>query len=155
MLNFMTGDEIVDRTAKMISAKKQQAAFSLDLTVREIYRVNRGGALDFGGSEFQEASATLLKPEKKSPKEPYGWWRLGPGVYLMKFNEKIDLQNQGLVIVLPHSRLLASGASHSPVTVEVLDEDVQVPISIGLEGLSIKENARVSKAMVLAAGADD
>jgi deoxycytidine triphosphate deaminase len=152
MSQLMTGEEIVALTTELISAKKQQGAFSVDLTVKEIRKVASGGALDFGGSEFQEASTTLLKPEKKSAEEPYGWWKLEPGNYLIKFNEKINLENHGVIIIFPHSRLLAAGGSHAPVAIEDLREDIQVLLCVGPEGLEIKENARVSKALALASG---
>jgi hypothetical protein len=150
MFQLMTGEEIVALTTELISVKKQQGAFSVDLTVKEIRKVDTGGALDFGGSECQEASTTLIEPEKKSTEEPYGWWKLGPGNYLMKFNEKIGLKNPEVIIIFPHSRLLAAGGSHPPVAIEKSDGDLQVLLSVGGEGLAIKENARVSKAMVLA-----
>ena len=69
----------------------------------------------------------------------------------MKFNEKIGLKNHGVIIILPHSRLLAAGGSHPPLAIENPDDDIQVLLSVGIEGLAIKQNARVSKALVLAA----
>ncbi len=151
MFRFMTGEQITALTSKLISAKKQQGPISLDLTVNEIRKIDQGGALDFGGSEFQEVSTTLLKPEKKSAEEPYGWWKLEQGHYLIKFNEKIDLKNQGLILIFPHKRLLAAGGSH-PCIIADIDKDIQVLLIVGIHGLSIKENARVSKALVLAVG---
>ena len=65
MFQFMTGQEIIALTTELISAKKQQGAFSVDLTVSEIRKIDNGGALDFGGSEFQEASTTLLETGKE------------------------------------------------------------------------------------------
>ncbi len=150
MLKFMTGEQIVALTTGSISAKKQQGPISLDLTVNEIRKIDQGGALDFGGSEFQEASTTLLKPEKKSPEEPYGWWNLKQGQYLIKFNEKFNLKNQALILVIPHGRLLTAGGSH-PCVIEDPDKDIRILLSVGIHGLSIKENARVSQALVLAA----
>jgi hypothetical protein len=152
MFQVMTGQEIIALTTNLISAKKQQGSFSLDLTVCEIRKIAQGGALDFGGSEFQEAATTLLKPEKKSAEEPYGWWKLGEGHYLIKFNEKIALKNNGLILIFPHKRLLAAGGSHPCVTIEDANEEIQVLLIVGIHGLAIKENARVSKALVLAAG---
>jgi len=152
MFQFMTGEEIIALTSKLISAKKQQGPISLDLTVNEIRKIDQGGALDFGGSEFQEASTTLLKPEKKSAEEPYGWWKLGEGHYLIKFNEKIDLKNQGLILIFPHKRLLAAGGSHPSVIIEDPHEDIRTLLIVGVHGLAIKENARVAKALVLAVG---
>jgi hypothetical protein len=152
LFQFMTGQEIIALTTKLISAKKQQGSFSVDLTVSEIRKIENGGALDFGGSEFQEASTALLKPEKKSAEEPYGWWKLGEGQYLINFNEKIELKNHGLILIFPHKRLLAAGGSHPCVTIEDPHEEIQVLLIVGIHGLAIKENARVSKALVLAAG---
>jgi len=151
MFQFMTGEQIIALITESISTKKQQGPISLDLTVNEIRKIDQGGSLDFGGSEFEEASTTLVKPEKKSPEEPYGWWKLKQGDYMIKFNEKFNLKNQGLILVIPHERLLTAGGSH-PCVIEDPDKDIQVPLSVGVHGLSIKENARVSKALVLAAG---
>jgi hypothetical protein len=150
MFELMTGEEMAALTRGLISAKKQQGAFSVDLTVKEIRKIDTGGALDFGGSEFQGASTSLLEPEKKSAEEPYGWWRLGPGNYLMKFNENIDLKHHGAVIIFPHSRLLAAGGSHPPVVMEDPTVDIQILLNVSSEGLAIKQNARVSKALVFA-----
>jgi hypothetical protein len=150
MFQLMTGGEIVALIRELISAKKQQGAFSVDLAVKEIRKIDAGGALDFGGSEFREASTTLLEPEKKSNDEPYGWWKLGPGNYLMKFNEKIELKNPGVIIIGPHSRLLAAAGSHPSVMIDDPSEDIQILLGVGAHGLAIKQNARVSQALVLA-----
>jgi deoxycytidine triphosphate deaminase len=149
MTNLMKGEEIVSSAEGLISAKKQQSEFSLDLTVNTISLINQGGALDFGGSEYQEASVSLLEPEKKTPDEPYGWWNLDAGDYLIRFNERIKIPANGLIIILPHERLLSAGASHAPIATENLDQNICVPIHIGPAGFKIKQNARVSKAIVL------
>jgi hypothetical protein len=151
MTNLLKGEEIVSSAEDLISAKKQQGEFSLDLTVKTISRIDMGGALDFGGSEYQEASVSLLEPEKKTPEEPYGWWNLDAGDYLLRYNERIKIRAQGLIMILPHERLLAAGASHATVAIENLDQNVSVPIHVGPAGLKIKENARVSKAIVMSA----
>jgi deoxycytidine triphosphate deaminase len=149
MTNLLRGEEIVSSAEGLISAKKQQGEFSLDLTVNTISRINTGGALDFGGSEYREASVSLLEPEKKTPDEPYGWWNLDTGDYLIRFNERIKIPAKGLIMVLPHERLLAAGASHAPISIENLDQNISVPIHVGSAGLKIKQNARVSKAVVI------
>ena len=149
MTNLLKGEEIVSSADGLVSAKKQQGEFSLDLTVRSISVVDLGGALDFGGSEYQEAPSSFLEPEKKTPDEPYGWWILAAGDYLIRYNERIKIPGNGLIIIFPHERLLAAGASHSPSVVENLDENVCVTIHVGPQGLKIKQNARVSKVAVL------
>ncbi len=149
MRNLLKGEEIVSSAEGLISAKKQLGEFSLDLTVQSISLINLGGSLDFGGSEYEDASVSLLKPEKRTPDEPYGWWNLEPGDYLIRYNERIKIPPKGLLIILPHERLLAAGASHAPLAIENLDQNVSVPIHVGPAGLKIKQNARVSKVVVL------
>jgi hypothetical protein len=152
MTNLLKGGEIVSSVEGLVSAKKQQGEFSLDLTVNGISLINLGGSLDFGGSEYQPASASLLEPVKKTPDEPYGWWNLDAGDYLIRYNERVKIPAKGLVMILPHERLLAAGASHATLIIENLDENVCVPIHVGPAGLKIKENARMSKAVVLSGG---
>jgi hypothetical protein len=149
MTNLMKGAEIVSLAEGLISAKKQQSGFSLDLTVNSISLINSGGSLDFGGSEYQEASASILEPVKKTPNEPYGWWNLDAGDYLIRYNESIKIAGEGLILIVPHERLLAAGASHTTSIIENLDKNVCVPIHVGPVGLKIKENARLSKAIAL------
>ena len=149
MKNLLKGEEIVPSVEGLISAKKQQGEFSLDLTVQSIGLINLGGSLDFGGSEYQEASVSLLEPKKKTPDEPYGWWNLEPGDYLIRYNERIKIPATGLIMIFPHQRLLAAGGSHAPLAIENLDQKVCVPIHVGPQGLKIKQNARVSRLIVL------
>jgi hypothetical protein len=148
MSNLLKGAEIVSSAEGLVSVKKQQGELSLDLTVNSISLLNSGGSLDFGGSEYEEASVSILEPAKKTPDEPYGWWHLSAGDYLLRYNERIKRTAKGLITILPHERLLAAGASHATFMIENLDENVCVPIHVGPAGLKIKENARVSKAVV-------
>jgi len=106
MTRIMEGVQIVSLAEGLISAKKQQGRFALDLTARGVSRVESGGALDFGGSAFREASAIALEPQKKTPEEPYGWWNLEPGAYLLAFNETVRSAGAGLILVFPHRRFL-------------------------------------------------
>jgi hypothetical protein len=150
MTRIMEGVQIVSLAEGLISAKKQQGRFALDLTARGVSRVESGGALDFGGSAFREASAIALEPQKKTPEEPYGWWNLEPGAYLLAFNETVRSAGAGLILVFPHRRLLAAGAWHASAVLDVLDHDFCVPLDVGPGGLAIKQNARVSRVIVLA-----
>ncbi len=147
MTSLVAGSELVSLVHGFISAKKQQGAFSIDLTVRGISRVKSGGSLDFGGSEYKEASVETLDPVKETPDEPYGWWNLSPGKYLIRYNETLAHREKTLIMILPHERLLAAGGSHPPLVVQNLDEGICVTLEVGQEGLAIKENARVSKAL--------
>jgi len=148
-MKFKTGSEIVSLTQSLISAKKQQGAYSIDLTVRRVSAITAGGSLDFGGSEYSQAAVVEIPPEKRTPDEPYGWWKLEAGAYLVNFNEKIGPTEKGVVLVLPHERLVAAGAAHAPVLVQELDDTVCVALQVGSGGLAVKENARISKAVVI------
>jgi hypothetical protein len=150
MTNLVPGVEIVDGAEGLISAKKQLGAFSLDLTVRTISCVESGGSLDFGGSEYQPATVKLLEPVKKGPDEPYGWWNLEDGSYLLSFNERIEPPTNSAIMLFPHERLLAAGSFAATAVVEILDHQVAVLLRVGPQGLAIKENARVCKAVVFA-----
>ena len=54
--------------------------------------------MDFGGSEFQEASTTLLNRKRNLPRNLTDGGNSEPGHYLIKFNEKIALKNLGLIL---------------------------------------------------------
>ena len=147
-MKVMNGTDIVELTEGLISSKKQLGRFSVDLTVASISKISAGGSLDFGGGEYREASVTVVPPAKKSPEEPYGWWNLPSGNYVVRFNETIDVSDPAVIMILPHERLAAAGASHAPLLVEKLDHEVGVLLPVGAEGLAVKENARLSKALV-------
>ncbi len=146
------GEEIVSHAQGLISAKKQQGPGWIDLTVKSVSRLLVGGSLDFGGSEYEAGTVEALTPEKKSPEEPYGWWNLDAGTYLLRFNERLSPAEGRIVLILPHERLLAAGCSHGTAVLTQVDESVTVPVHVGPEGISIKENARVSKAMMVGVG---
>lgn len=148
MTVVLSGEEIVARAQGLISAKKQLGSFSLDLTVQSVIQAELGGSLDFGGSEYQEAAAQSLPPVKKSPEEPYGWWHLTEGSYLIRFNERIVPAAKSAIMVVPHERLVAAGGSVTSLVLENLDETVSALLQVGSQGLAVKENARVCKAIV-------
>ncbi len=149
MICVLTGEKIASLTLGLISAKKQKGECSLDLTVRSISRIETAGSLDFGGSEYTEASVRELVAEKRDHQEPYGWWKLKPGKYLITYNESIIPPSNTIVMIFPHQRLVAAGISHESTVVDKLDASTRLLMTIGPEGGAIKENARISKAVVV------
>jgi len=121
--------------------------FGLDLTVDGVYEFKSAGALDYGGGEEDLSDLNRLKPVKRFPDDDYGWWELGEGIYILSYNEEIDVgQAAGLILPLP--RLLKSGARHVPlVFTGELESDV-VLLMVGPQGIDIKENARISQLRV-------
>lgn len=148
MTRLVKGNELAALVGGMISAKKQQGAFGVALTVKRVRRVLAGGSLDFGGSEFQRASTESLDPVKKGVEEPYGWWSLVEGAYLVEYNERIPSSDNRLIWICAHERLIHAGGSHSPVLTKSVNEGTSVLLSVGSGGLHIKENARISEAAV-------
>ncbi len=146
-MTFQSGNTIADTAEGVISSKKQVGTHWLDLTVKAIASIRRGGALDFGGTEYEEASTEDIAAVKESSDEKYGWWTLEPGAYCVRFNETVT-EDVAMVCVFPHPRLIAAGGAHPAAVVEQLDEDFTQTLWVGNGGLRIKENARISRALV-------
>ncbi len=114
----------------------------------EVHRLSGPGALDFGGSEFEEAPHEQVAPEKASPDDDYGWWNLGAGAYLLRYNETADLGDDHLAFVFPHERLLQAGASHAAFQISGGRDPLGALLTVGAQGVRIKENARVSRLLL-------
>jgi len=85
----------------------------------------------------------------KEGEDEHGWWSLSSGIYLIELNEKVD-PIEGLGLMSPHPNLLKAGCTHSTLFVHEWKGEYILPINVGSKGLDIKENAKVSKLMVLA-----
>ncbi len=142
------GRDIFDGLADTIHRDTQEHADSCDLTVNSVYEVTGSGSLDFGGSEFVEADQHLIEPEKEDPEDDYGWWHLNEGTYLVEYNERPDNVPNGVAIVFPHERLLRTGSSH-PAFLARSGIKLTTPLNVGETGCDIKENARISKMVVV------
>lgn len=133
----------------LIHLDTQDAETGVDLTVAAIYRIDSGGDLDFGGSEFRPARRSKLRPELADEEDDYGWWELDSGVYVLRYNESLKLDGH-TAIVSPLPRLVATGASHPAMTRNSTDGDrpLEVVLRVPNTGVRIKENARVSRLVV-------
>jgi len=143
----ISGEEASRLVEGMVHKEKQVREMTVDLTVKEVRSVRGSGALDFGGSEYREAKTEKLKPAKKEGDE-YGWWSLKEGIYLIKFNETVK-PIDGLGLISPHPRLLKAGATHPTLFLHEWESEYVLPLQVGRQGLELKENARVSKLVVL------
>lgn len=118
----------------------QTEGVGFDLTVAEIYEITESGGVDFGGGELDAAETTPHESEKRNPDDDYEWWHLAEGQYLIEYNESLDAE--GMVFTLQtRAELLARGAFHPTLSVSSLP---RVPLSVGGDGIRLKENARVS-----------
>jgi len=148
-MNLLTGDRLMDRLAGVIHRDTQAFSSGIDLTVGRVSEFSGAGALDFGGSEFEAASARVMEPELAGPDDDYGWWRLGRGRYRIRFNERVDLEEGEMVLVTPHRRLLDAGAYHPTFLATADDEALTTLLTVAAPSCRLKENCRVARALVL------
>jgi hypothetical protein len=129
----------MDEVNNIIHEKTQRTEDGFDLTVAEVYSVEEPGRVDFGGGELEEASLAPVETEKRDEEDDYGWWNLDAGTYVLEHNERLDVDEA--VTVRTRTALLERGAYHPTVRVTQLP---RLPLTVGGDGLRIKENARVS-----------
>jgi len=115
------------------------------LTVSKIGKINKPGALDFGGSEYNAAEIEWLKPKKHSDEDKYGWWDLNEGMYLVEFNENVQLDDNSGVLIQVWCKALQAGISHPTLVVTDSCDPLQILVTVGKAGIGIKENARLSE----------
>lgn len=146
-MNLKSGKNVFENfLSDSIYQDTQEEKFSVSLTADKIYSFDQAGELDFGGGEYQPADKQLINPEKRNSDDDYGWWELSEGCYLLELNERLQVPLGGVAILQPHTHLVESGASHPTVTrAETKNEkELRLPLQVPSEGLSIKENARVT-----------
>jgi deoxycytidine triphosphate deaminase len=144
------GGDILGFISNIIHEKKQVEDYGVYLTIGKIFRFTDKAEIDFGGSEYKESELAEITPVKRNGEDKYGWWDLTGGEYLIEFNEELQklLPAAELVILQPSERITANGAFH---TTKVLEKKgkIKVTLYVGKNGIKIKENARVSKLIVL------
>ena len=129
----------MEKIEDTVHEETQRADEGFDLTVASVYVVERAGRVDFGGGELEEAELTQAETKKRNEDDDYGWWNLDAGTYVVEHNESVE--GDRVVEVMPRSGLLRRGAYHPTVHVSELGP---LPLTVGGDGLCIKENARVS-----------
>jgi len=110
----------------------------VDLTVAEVYFLERPGRVDFGGGELEEADLCPHPRSLRNDGDDYEWWNLPGGQYVVEFNERLT---GGAAMVQTRDAVRARGAFHPTLRVGSLEP---VPLSVSGAGIRLKENARVS-----------
>ena len=123
----------------VVHEETQRTEEGIDLTVAELYAVEEAGRVDFGGGELEEAALARVGTEKRHEDDDYGWWNLSAGTYVVEHNETLEVDEA--VTVRTRTEVLERGAYHPTVRVTELP---RLPLTVGGDGLRIKENARVS-----------
>ncbi len=143
-VSFIPGSEAADRIKNLIHKDTQTGEDKVYLTVKQIYSLDKRGSLDFGGSELNLAKRKPLLPKKKLTEDKYGWWNLNQGIYLVEFNEQIDLEDKEIAILESREELLQNGCFH-PLRIITPKETLSfMPLNVGSQGINIKQNARIS-----------
>jgi len=148
-MRFLEGDQVAQVVDGIISSKKQQGRYEMDLTVARVFEVTGGGAVDFGGSEEEAAARNELQPQKESDDDKYGWWHLAEGSYVVEFNERPALLDTQIAFLQPHERLVRAGAAHAGFFLREAPDRLETLITVGTGGIRIKQNARITRCLVL------
>lgn len=153
-MRYLTGAEVTARLSNLIHEETQQHDYETDLTIGAVFRLAGQGALDFGGSEYAPLEREPLAPQKAAASDKYGWWDLSERAYLVRYNEAVTLAEGQIAFVQPHERLLLAGGYHPPFHFRGPRQELETLLSVGQAGLRIKENARLSKLLILELGSE-
>ncbi|MFW9905906.1 MAG: dCTP deaminase [Candidatus Thorarchaeota archaeon] len=148
-MRFLKNKDLEESWENLVFPPKQLVGITLDLTVKRIYSLKNQGTLDFGGSEYQPADLEPLSPKLEDDPN-YAFWMLSAGSYIVEYNENLS-ENEFLAIVYPHKRLLHTGCFHPSFLVYPSrnSQSIQGFLSVNIQGVRIKENARISTAVTL------
>ena len=151
-MNWLNGDSIFSSQLEgSLHADTQIEQRSVSLTAGGIKELVGSGELDFGGSEFKLGEREPIEPQKRDSEDDYGWWSLPEGQYILELNETVRLSGHQCAIIQPHEHLYWNGASHPTLLLDEDDSDMRLmlPLTVGRNGIEIKENARVSTLYLL------
>ena len=143
---FQPAEEIKHYVDGIIHEETQLAETGIDLTVNRITTPASPADLDFGGGEENQGDLEVIEPANRSSGDDYGWWNLEAGIYIISFNEDIDVADS-LGVIGPLERLTSGGSVHSPLVFTGHLERKPV-VYVPEPGLNIKENARISRLMI-------
>ena len=129
----------MEKIENIVHEDTQSTEEGFDLTVSNIYMGESAGRVDFGGGELEDAELAPVETEKRNEDDDYGWWNLDAGTYVVEHNESLSVDEP--VTVRTRTALLESGAYHPTVNVTELP---LLPLTVGGDGLRVKENARIS-----------
>jgi dUTP pyrophosphatase len=147
---ILSSEEIKERILKdrlienFIDLSVQLQSASFDLTLDEIFLLKSSASIDFSNKERE-----IPKYEKIEFKDE--WVLLNKGIYLISFNEIVNIPKDLIAFVRPRSSLVRSGATifsslwdpgysgKSNCLLVVLNEN----------GIKIKKNARVAQMVFL------
>ena|SRR5579863_740962 len=147
-MKLLSGHDASAHVKGILSDKHQVHGYSIDLTVKNIWRVNPTGQLDFGGGEYVPAGHFPIEPHRLRPEDNYQWWELDRGCYFIEFNETLELGDDEIALLEPDPRTLRTGATHASVFLRGNMEKLETLFDVQAQHLTLKQNARVSRLRV-------
>lgn len=145
--NLIKNKKLIDC---FIDLEIQLTPDGFDLTVEKIFSFESKGLLDFSNKERVISKEKELKSTKNKRKEQYGWWNLKEGVYKVRTNEIVNLPKNLVGLSFPRSSLLRMGGFvHTGVWDAGFNGKGEFILSIGNNGLKIKQNARIAQLVFL------
>ncbi|MDD4954599.1 MAG: deoxyuridine 5'-triphosphate nucleotidohydrolase [Candidatus Omnitrophica bacterium] len=135
----------------LIDLETQLTPNGLDLTVGKIYAFDEAGAVDFSNKERVVPQGKEIIPEKKNPKDKFGWWMLKQGTYKVRTNETVNLPNDLVAQAFTRTTLLRMGAftQHGVWDAGFTGRGEFVLIVGNPLGIKIKQNARIAQLVFL------
>ena len=122
------------------------------LTVLDIEQVAGEAVLDFHGTESVPARR-VKRPVKRSSADSIGWWDLTQGVYVVTFNERLELENDHAAWLQPHEDITANGLWHPTIMVTDWDRDAAaMMLAVGARGVKMAESTVITAATVFTTG---
>ncbi|MEE8168124.1 MAG: hypothetical protein V3T58_04560 [Candidatus Hydrothermarchaeales archaeon] len=146
---ILPGKKVAEFLEGIIHSGTQIHDRCVDLTAKQVYILEGPGSLDFGGSELEIGKRRKYPKVKRSREDKYGWWNLGGGQYVVEYNEKLKLPEDKAAILYPRAELLGNEVIHPTIMIEGEEELPAMCLSVGAPGIHIKENARISRLVVL------
>lgn len=147
-MELLSGKQAASRVAGILHANYQVHAYSVQLTVRNVWALDPEGHVDFGGNEYLPAGKLPLTPRRLRPEDRYEWWDLERGSYFVEFNEALNLGPDEIALLEPEQRLLRAGAAHEPLTLRGHSAPIEVLLHVGALRLRLARNARISRVRI-------
>jgi len=131
-----------------VDLEKQLQPAGFDLSLREVHSYLDGGSVDFSNEERRIAETEPLRPDAD------GWFRLGPGSYMVVYNEVVRMPLDLAAIARSRSTMLRNAAV---VETAVWDPGYEGRSSSLLvvhnpNGIRLKRDARIAQLVFFRTG---
>jgi len=154
-MTVLTGDQIIKQgiVTDLIDADLQTQMAGIDLTVQKVERFTNSGWIDFDNSRRTKPNLEEigLVTMKRGDEDPIDVSLLGPGCYLITFNEIVDVPKDCIGLARPRSSLLRAGATifSSLWDPGYKGRSSSLLVVHNLNGLVITKNARLMQIIFL------